>query len=292
MEIQITPLSDACGAEVLGLDPRAQLSEAMVADLDQAFLAHGVLLFREQPLSPPELVRFARQFGELQPHVQRAYQHPEAPEIVIMTNRKADGSFDDVGARRGAIEDPRDGWHSDLSYDPKPAKATLLHAVEIPSEGGNTCFANVYAAYESLPEDLKTEIAGLEAEFRLGHGMRNPLGAKAAENLDEAGKRSMAVHPVVNAHPETGRPAIYVNPLITSHVLGVSEARSEALLDVLFDAIDDPRHHWEHQWTVGDTLMWDNRGGIMHCGGLDYPRDQARRFIRTTVQGGPTEGFG
>jgi taurine dioxygenase len=127
-----------------------------------------VLLFRGQPLSPPELTAFARQFGPLQPHVQRKYQHPDAPEVVIMTNRNADGSFDDAGAHRGAMEATRDGWHSDLSYDPVPAKATLLHAVEIPSRGGNTCFANVAKLYEDLPADLKARIDGREAEFWYG----------------------------------------------------------------------------------------------------------------------------
>lgn len=291
MNVRITKLGEACGAEVTGVELKAPLSSEVVAVLDDAFLTHGVLVFREQPLSATELVRFSRHFGELQAHVQRAYQHPEEPEVVVMTNRKQDGTFDDVGARRGAVENPSDGWHSDLSYDDKPGKATLLHALEVPSRGGNTCFANVHAAYESLPAALRAEIVGLQAEFRLGTGMRSPLGAKAAENLDEAGRRSVAVHPIVNVHPETGRPGIYVNPLITSHVLGVSAQRGETLLKRLFEAIDDPRHHWEHRWTVGDTLMWDNRGGTMHCGRLDYPRTEARRFIRTTVRGGPTRAL-
>ena len=229
MAVQIAPLSEACGAEVSAVDLKAELSEADVNALDNALIAHGVLLFREQSLTPVELVRFSHQFGELQPHVQRAYQHPDAPEVVMMTNRKPDGSFDEVGARRGAIEDPRDGWHSDLSYDPNPAKATLLHAVEIPSRGGNTCFANVYAAYASLSDELKQALVGLEAEFRLGSGMRSTKGAKAAENLDAAGKRSCAIHPVVNVHPESGRPAIYVNPIITNRILGVSAEPQRSL---------------------------------------------------------------
>lgn len=289
MTIEINPLSPVCGAEVRGVEIKCPLDAASLSLLEQAFAQHGVLLFRGQPLSPQELTAFARQFGALQPHVQRKYQHPDAPEVVIMTNRNADGSFDDAGAHRGAMEATRDGWHSDLSYDPVPAKATLLHAVEIPSRGGNTCFANVTRLYEDLPADLKARIDGREAEFWYGGHSRNKKTMLAASALDAEGQKSAhAVHPVVNVHPVTGRPAIYVNPLITTRILGLPEDESEAILDTLFDRMDRPEYRWEHVWAVGDTLMWDNRGGLMHTGRLDYPRDEARRFIRTTVTGQPT----
>lgn len=292
MAVEIRRLSEVGGAEVSGIDITQGLDADTVDRLEGAFLTHGVLLFPQQPLSASQLVALARHFGGLQPHVQRAYQHPEAPEVVIMTNRKPDGSFDEVGARRGAIEDPRDGWHSDLSYDPIPAKATLLHAVEVPSSGGNTCFANVTLAYESLPDALKSKLDGLEAEFRYGGHDRNKKTMIAASALDkEAEKTAHAVHPVINVHPESGKPGIYVNPLITTRILGVSEAESQDLLAQLFAAIDRAEFRWEHEWSVGDTLMWENRGGVMHTGRLDYPRDQARRFIRTTVTGGPTTAY-
>jgi len=290
--VEFRTLSDAGGAEVVGVDVTRPLDAAELAAVEEAFIDRGMLLFREQPMTPFQFVAFARQFGELQPHVQRAYQHPEVPEIVMMTNRKADGSFDEVGARRGAIENLRDGWHSDLSYDPEPAKATLLHSVEVPSSGGNTCFANVALAFERMPEDLKRRAVGRTAEFPYGGHGRNASTAKAASALDaEAMTQARAIHPVINMHPQTRKPAIYVNPLITSRILGVSEAESEELLEALFDWIDRPEFSWEHEWSVGDTLMWDNRGGIMHCGRLDYPLDEARRFIRTTVRGGPTEVY-
>lgn len=291
MGVTIRALGRARGAEVLGVDVRSGLGAEAVAVIEQALLDHGVLLFRAQPLGAQELAELSRHFGALQPHVQRAYQHPEVPEVVQMTNRLPDGGFDEVGARRGAIEDPRHGWHSDLSYDPKPAKATLLHALEVPSTGGNTCFSNVTAAYAGLDEALKRRVDGLLCEFRLGRDMRNPKAAVAAQNLDADGKRSAAVHPVVNAHPATGRPAIYANPLLATRILDLPEAESRAILEALFEAIDRPQHRWEHVWSVGDTLMWDNRGGTMHCGRLDYPRREARRFIRTTVTGGAIRAY-
>jgi len=288
MSVRIEPLGGACGAEVIGVDVNRPLFGEALAVVEAAFLEHGVLLFRRQPMSANALARFSSYFGALQPHVQRAYQHPEVPEVVVMTNRRPDGSFDEVGARRGAIEDPRFGWHSDLSYDPVPAKATLLHALEVPSRGGHTCFANVERAYEYLDEGVRRRVEGLRAEFRLATtGMRNPRAAIAAGNLDEEGRKSFAVHPVISAHPVTGRPAIYANPLLAVRILDVPEEESETLLEALFDAIYHPEVHWEHAWEVGDTLMWENRGGIMHSGRLDYPRDEARRFIRTTVTGEP-----
>ena len=284
MSVRIEPLSPAIGAEVTGVDPRRPLDAGTVADLEAAFGEHGVLLFREAPMTPPELTAFSRYFGALQPHVQRAYRHPEAPEVVVMTNQHADGSFDETGARRGAIEDVRYGWHSDLSYDPKPAKATLLHATNIPSSGGNTCFANAAAAYEALPKETRERVKGLDALFVYGTDQRNKSLVVAARTLDS---EQRAVHPVVNAHAATGRAAIYANPLLTVGVVGMEQEESDRLLDELYDMLDRPEFHWEHEWSVGDTLMWDNRGGVMHCGRLDYPRNELRRFLRTTVTGGP-----
>ena len=284
MSVRIEPLSPAVGAEVRGVDPRRPLAAETAAAIEAAFEDHGVLLFRDAPMSAAELTAFSRHFGALQPHVQRAYRHPEAPEVVVMTNQHADGSFDETGARRGAIEDVRHGWHSDLSYDPKPAKATLLHATNVPSSGGNTCFANATAAWEALPEAVRARVKGLEALFVYGTDQRNRSLVVAARTLDS---EQRAVHPVVNAHAATGRAAIYANPLLTVGVVGMAQEESDRLLDELYDMLDRPEFHWEHEWSVGDTLMWDNRGGVMHCGRLDYPRNELRRFLRTTVTGGP-----
>src|SRR5690606_13834129 len=183
MTLEIIPVSPVCGAEVRGIDMKRPLDPAAAERLDRALAEFGVLVFRGQPLSPVELTAFARHFGPLQPHVQRKYQHPEAPEVVIMTNRKPDGSFDDAGAHRGAMEETRDGWHSDLSYDPVPAKATLLHSVEVPSRGGNTCFANVAKLYADLPDELKARIDGRQAEFWYGGHSRNKKTMLAASAL-------------------------------------------------------------------------------------------------------------
>lgn len=292
MNFKLIEFSAAGGAEIVGLDLTAPASDNVVRELEDAFQRYGFLRFRSQALSPRQLADFGGWFGAVQPHVQRAYQHPQVPEIVMMTNRKPDGSFDDAGARRGAIENTRDGWHSDLSYDPVPAKATLLHSIDIPSSGGNTCFSNAHLAYESLDDEFKSKLDGLTAQFVYGGHQRNKSTNIAASTLDTAGRQAAhAVHPVICQHPGSGLPAIYVNPLITTQVNGVSEEESEGILNRLFDALDDQAFRYEHEWQVADTLLWDNRGGLMHTGRLDYPRDEARRFIRTTVSGAPIQPY-
>ncbi len=286
MSVTVTVLGEAIAAEIGGIDIRQRLKPDTVAVIEQAFLDHLVLRFRGQSLTVSELAAFSAQFGELQPHVQRKFQHPEDANVVEMRNYGDDGKFDLAAASRGTMERLRDGWHSDLSYDPVPAKATLLHAIEIPAYGGNTCFTNTHAAYEALPETTKNRIAGLRAEFSYGGNSRNKFTNMAASSLDKTGRETTTVvHPVVCVHPVTRRPAIYVNPLITMRILDMPESESDAILDALYDWIDRPEFRWEHEWRLGDTLMWENRGGSMHCGRLDYPRDQRRHMIRTTVRG-------
>ncbi|MGD9951522.1 MAG: TauD/TfdA dioxygenase family protein [Burkholderiales bacterium] len=288
MTLRIEPLSNVCGAEVHGIDVRLPLAPVDAAAISAAFDRHKVLVFRRQPMTARQLADFSAHFGELQVHVQVAYQHPEVPEVVQMTNRKPDGSFDEVGAARGAAPNTRDGWHSDLSFERAPAKATLLHSIEIPDCGGNTCFANTALAYRALPEDLKQRLDGLHAEFVYGQAKRNVLAAKAAEALRGSAKtETAAVHPVIVRHPATGEPGIYVNPYTTQRILGIPEDESDAIIERLADEMESMAYRWEHVWSVGDTLMWDNRGTLMHSGRIDYPLDQARRFIRTTVRGTP-----
>ncbi len=286
MAFTVTPLGEGLAAEISGVDMKRPLAAEEVAAIERAFLDHRVLRFRGQSLMVPELAAFSAHFGNLQPHVQRKFQHPEDSNVVVMRNYDDAGKFDLAAASRGALERLRDGWHSDLSYDPIPAKATLLHSQEIPSRGGNTCFTDTHVAFADLPDRTKRRIAGLKAEFSYGGNTRNKTTSLVANSLDKEGRDSTTVvQPVVCVHPMSRRPAIYVNPLITVRVLDVSEAESEEILNELFDCIDRPEYRWEHEWRFGDTLMWENRGGVMHCGRLDYPRDERRRFIRTTVRG-------
>ncbi len=292
MSLAIAPISGGLGADISGIDMTVSLEQEDIAAIEQAFDRHLVLRFRGQPLDAGQLAAFARQFGELQPHVQRKFQHPDEPDVVEMRSFDENGTFDLAGASRGATERLRDGWHSDLAYDRVPAKATLLHSVAVPSQGGNTCFADACEVYAALPGDLKRRIDGLTAEFTYGHNERNKATNLAATTLDKQGRdNTTVVHPMVCIHPASRRPALYANPLITVRIVDMPAAESDRLLDELFDWLDRPEFRWEHEWRIGDTLMWENRGGVMHCGRLDYPRDQRRHFIRTTVRGQPIEAY-
>lgn len=287
-EIIVTPLGTNLGAEITGLNLTAPLSADAVRTVQAAMLKYKVLLFAGQHLSASELATFGRHFGELQAHVQKRYQHEKVPEVVWMTNRKSDGSFDEVGAARGSATLTRDGWHSDMAFDPVPAKSTILHALDVPSKGGNTCFANTELVYRLLDGEQQQRLIGLRAEFAYGgraSSDRNQLAAEALSDADKAA--SVAVHPVVSVHPETGVPAVFTSPYTTSRILDMAETEAEAMLNEIYDLMDSQTVRWEHQWRVGDTIMWENRSGLMHSGRLDYPRKEARTFLRTTVRGAP-----
>jgi taurine dioxygenase len=246
--------------------------------VERAFREHLVLVFRDQPLDPEQFLAFSRCFGALQPHVTKRYRHPEYPEIVYMTNITETGEYDRAGAERGAL-----AWHSDLAYDEIPAKCTLLHPIDLPDRGGNTKFANMYAAYETMPEALRARITGLKAEFR--YGGRHGYGVEVLYEADR--ELPSVVHPVVRAHPDTGRRAVFVNPYHAACIVGMARDESDALLDEIFAWCERPEFQWEHEWRPDDTLVWENRCA-WHLGPRDYPKDQARTFLRTTVRGTPT----
>jgi taurine dioxygenase len=267
------------------------LEEEVVTAIEQAFVDHQVLLFRGDDLDARALVKFSRHFGTLRPHIQKAFHHPDTPEVVFNRNVNEDGSFNETGARRGVTEILREGWHSDLTYEKEPAKATIVHALEIPSTGGNTCFASAHRAYDDMPEALKRRVADLRVEFSLGRNS-NPNTRIVSRQLTAADMAAEAVsHPVICRHPVSGRPAIFVNPVIATRILGVDEDESDDILGELFDRLDRPEYRWEHEWRVGDTLMWENRGGLMHTGRLDYPPSERRVMIRTTVGRSAIESY-
>jgi taurine dioxygenase len=274
MGFEFKKLGAAAGAEVIGLGMLRPWDDETRRAVLAAFVDNLVLVFRAQAMTAPQFMAFARNFGALQPHVAKKYRHPEAEDIVMMTNVDKDGNFDKVGASRGV------GWHSDLSYEQTPAKATVLHAVELPDRGGDTRFANMYMAYEAMPERLKRRITGLQAGFR--YGGRQGLSTEHLSAEDKA--KPEVIHPVVRRHPDSGRPAIYVNPYHALRIVGLPAGESDALLDEIFAWCDRPEFQWRHTWRMGDTIVWENRSAV-HSATLDYPLDQRRIFMRATVRG-------
>ena len=271
--IEVRKLGGPLGAEITGLDPRLPVSAADLQIVEQAFLDNLVLRFRGAPLTTMQLRDFGRCFGELRAHVAKDYRHPEFPEVVMMTNQDKDGHYDQVGAERGV------GWHSDGTFEAVPPKATILHAIAVPDSGGNTVFANMYLAYATMPADLKRRVEGKLARFRLRGRKHQTQGIVAAEDLK---KMTDVIHPLIRVHPDTGRKSVFVNPHHTLSIEGMSREASDVLLDELFEWCGRREFQWEQQWQANDTILWENRSA-WHSGRSDYPKNQLRQFIRTTI---------
>jgi taurine dioxygenase len=267
------------GAEVIGLDLSLPLPTADLARLHRAHLDHHVLVFRDQHITPAQQVDFSRHFGALQIHVLRNFQLPGQPEVLVISNIQQDGKPVGLG-------DAGHFWHSDLSYKETPSLGSMLHAQELPAEGGDTLFANQHAAWDALPDDLKREVEGLQAEhWYLARydelRQRNPYRPQLTQaQIDEVKPVS---HPVVRTHPETGRRALFVSEHFTTRILGVSEQRSRELLDLLFDYGTRAEHVYRHQWQPHDMVFWDNRS-LMHLA-AGCPDHLRRKLYRTTIEG-------
>jgi taurine dioxygenase len=238
MSFEVIPTGGALGAEIRGLDLHHELSRQTVRELRSVFLTHCVLLFRDQQISEQDHVRFTGYFGNPEPHVREQPDRPVA-EIFVISNVEQDGK------PIGALGYDEIRFHSDLSYMQDSGAISILYAVEIPEAGGDTMWANCYAAYEALDDKLKRTIAGLKASHRHPREQQNPL--------------IPALHPLVRPHPETGRPVLYVSPDFIRHIDGFSEPDSADLIERLVAHATRPQFVWKHHWRPGDLIMWDNR---------------------------------
>lgn len=279
MPMTITPLSAAVGAEITGID-LAHVDDRDFTKLHRAFLDNGLVVFRDQHLTAEQQIAFSRRFGDLEIHISTEFLLPDHAEILVLSNRKENGRH------IGLVEAGSD-WHSDLSYMAMPSLGSLLYALEVPAEGGDTEWANMYAAYDALPADMKARIEGLRAVHNFDR-RRNPRVAIPAQHRDRpaAYDRSPpdAIHPVVRAHPETGRKALYVSPRFTIGIEGMDDAEAQPLLDALFAHQIRREFIYHHRWRLGDLLFWDNRCTIHRaCGGIKPPG--IRHMHRTTVAG-------
>jgi taurine dioxygenase len=252
--IEIEPMDRPLGAEVHGLDASKALDSGTRAALIRAWKDRLVLALRGQRLSDPELIVFSRNFGELDPPGPNPYGKTflEAfPEINVISNVVEDGEpIGTLGAGEAV-------WHADMTYMDVPPKAGILHALEVPERGGNTYFANMYAAYEALSTDVKRAI---ENRVAIHDASRNSAGMlrKGYAEVTDVRKTAGARHPLVRTEPESGRKALFLGRRRSSYILGMEVAESEALLDRLWDHAGDTRFAIRHQWRVGDLLVWNN----------------------------------
>jgi taurine dioxygenase len=270
--VNAVPLSPAIGAEIIGVDLRAPLSDAQFGQILGAWHRNCVLLFRNQHLDMANQLRFAERFGELSKVVNNHSHNSGHPSVMLVSNIRKDGKL------IGGLPDGEMYFHSDQCYVERPIKGTTLYAIELPRQGGNTLFANMYLAYETLPAEAQKRIAGLKA-MNVYDYANNPTmrGATIREGVPHY------AHPVVRTHPDTGRKALFVNRLMTDHILDMPREESDELLAFLFDHQEQRRFVYEHVWSVGDLLLWDNRCSL-HAR-TDFDPRERRLLRRVAIRG-------
>jgi taurine dioxygenase len=278
--IEITPFQGSpLGAEVTGLDLSQPLADEDFKRIHRAHLDHHVVVFRDQRITPDQQITFSRRFGPLQIHVLRQFQLSGHPEILIVSNVLEDGKPIGLG-------DAGHFWHSDLSYKETPSLGSLLHAQELPAEGGDTLFANMHLAWDTLPQALRDAVKGRSAEHTYlakyaELQKRSPWRPNlSAEQIAEV---KAVVHPIIRTHPETGRKALFVSEHFTTHVIGLPEDESRDLLQALFEHSVRDEHIYRHVWREHDLVFWDNRS-LMHLA-AGTPDHLRRKMYRTTIEG-------
>jgi taurine dioxygenase len=274
----VTPTGAGLGAEIGGVDLR-HLDDEAFAQIHAAWLDHGVLLVRDQKLTPADLIAFSRRLGDLDwaPVQETGRRFVEGmPELYVVSNVIENGEpIGSLGAGEAV-------WHTDMSYTEVPPKASALYAIEIPPSGGDTSFVDMYAVYGALPDALKQQIAGL----RVKHDGTYNSGGYVRQGVvpsDDPRQAPGALHPLVYTHPETGRPALYLGRRRNAYVDGLDLPESEALLDELWTYVERPEFAWRHRWRPGDLVLWDNRCTMHRRDSFDA---EARRILhRTQVKG-------
>jgi taurine dioxygenase len=277
--IEVRRFDAPLGAEVIGLDLSAPLGDADFARIHRAHLDHHVLVFRDQRITPRQQIDFSRRFGPLQVHVLHQFLLREHPEILVVSNIVENGQPIGLG-------DAGHYWHSDLSYKERPSLGSMLHAQELPAEGGDTLFANMHLAWDTLAAPLRQAVEGRRAEHSYlakyeELRRRSPWRPKLSDA--QVAQVKPVEHPIVRTHPETGRKALFVSEHFTTRVVGLPEDESRDLLAQLFAHSVRPEHVYRHRWQPNDMVFWDNRS-LMHLA-AGCPEDQRRRLNRTTIEG-------
>jgi taurine dioxygenase len=277
-DISVVPTGLALAAEVHGVDLR-KVDDGVFAAVHRTWLDNLVLLFRGQDLSIDQLVAFSRRLGELDlaPIQETGRRFVEGhPEIYIVSNVVADGvAIGSLGA--GDLV-----WHTDMSYQEDPPKASILYALEVPPVGGNTGFVNMYRAYEELPAGLKARVAGLRVKHDGTYNSGGFLRAGVTPS-DDPRNAPGTVHPLVCTHPETGRKCLYLGRRRNAYIEGLSLAESETLLDQIWACATREELTWYNTWRVGDLVLWDNRCTMHRRDPFDT--DARRLMHRTQIKG-------
>ncbi|HLF38476.1 MAG TPA: TauD/TfdA family dioxygenase [Burkholderiales bacterium] len=281
MALKLRKLSYALGAEVCGVDVSKSMSESTFGEIYQAFLAHGILLFRDQDITRSQHIEFSRRFGDLDRHdALPRDRHPDYPELLMVTNEpKRDGSPSDTQYTGRQ-------WHSDMSFTTAPSLGSLLKSYEVPEVGGDTLFANMYRAYDALSAGMKKLIADLHGIHLSGTRKLANDSTGVARAEEQKRINPPVAQPVVRMHPETGRKALYIGEKV-KRFEGMTEEESQPLIEYLVRHATRPEFLYRHPWRKNDILAWDNRC-VMHQALGDFDETQLRHMERTTILGTPS----
>jgi len=270
----ITPLTEHTGLEFRGLDLTEPLEPEVNDALNRAFVDYHVLVIREQTFTPEQFIAAAEVFGERQPHDKKELHVPGYPQINYVSNGQT------VPGKRYISGET---FHTDHSNHPAPPKATLLYPVSLPATGGDTQYINMHEAYEDLPETTKHRIDGLKAvhvyQSKYSPRELRPLSETSAKALPPPG-----VHPLVRTHPESGRKALYLNPVRIESIVGMEDDEALELVAELMAHATQEKYEYRHQWCHGDMVIWDNRS-VIHKANPDYDMNERRYLYRLMLKG-------
>ena len=281
--MKFIPSGQSLGARVEDIDLAKPLSEEEFKQLEQALGKYGVLSYPKQVLTSLQLKEFAERFGKLEINVANAYQDPNLPEVMILSNKLENGK--PVG-----LSDAGQDWHTDMSYSKMIAFTNVLYGIEIPHRDGeplgNTEFCNMHAAYADLPAELKERLADMTVTHdfaKFWDKMRSVKGSNRPPLTDAQRKAKPPVsHPIFLTHPITGKKVLYANPGYSMRINELSEEESAPLLAFLSEHQLQAKYQYRHRWCVGDVLMWDNMG-TLHNAVPDYRPDEHRYIKRCQV---------
>ncbi|RPJ48413.1 MAG: TauD/TfdA family dioxygenase [Betaproteobacteria bacterium] len=274
--ITAVPMAAPLGAEIRGVDLSTPLTAASFAQILGVLHRRGVIFFRGQNLAPEQLAAFSACFGELDVHHMTEHVFPHLPQVRVLSNVKKDGRS--IGITKGGMH-----WHSDLSYKPRPALVTLLYAVECPPQGADTQFADMYAAFDELPDEQRRRLQGLRAVHDRNYRYAALYPERPPLTPEQIAKVPPVEHPLVRIHPATGRPALFVAKDVVSQIVGMSQQESRALIDGLEAFATRPERIYSHKWQAGDVLVWDNRCTLHRA--TPYAPTHRRTLYRTQVKG-------
>ena len=275
--IELEPLSPVAGVEVRGVDLSKPVDEALFRAIHEAFLHHQLLVFPEQRLSEAQQIAFARRFGEVQIHVLDQFHADGYPEIYLLSNVDKSGQTTGLHPDLGTLV-----WHTDGSWAERPGLTTLLYTLEVPTTGGDTLFANTYAAYEALKDDDKAALAAMRAVHDQAYSRLRSRDPR--QMTEEHNKASPPVeHPVVRTHPETGRKCIYLGEH-ASRIAGMPLAEGRQRVKEINDLATRPAFVYQHCWQPRQLVMWDNRC-MLHQATTFDTWNERRTVRRVTVMG-------